>query len=155
MNTSKLADWSEILASIAVVVSLVFLLQEVRLNTRAIERQSRIERTARLTNPVFESPELRSALQKVADVDGLAPILEEYMASYGMSEEEALVHLRHLTEIWLGFEADYEYGNRDGTRRQVETFLEYPDNQIFVRSYPYFGAPFEALVSELLQSSVR
>ena len=36
MKTSKVADWSEILSSIAVVVTLVLLLVEVRENPQAI-----------------------------------------------------------------------------------------------------------------------
>ncbi len=70
MKTSKLSDWSEILASIAVVASLLFLLLEVRANTRSVERESALVQAAALAEPFFEAPEMRSALEKVRNVDG-------------------------------------------------------------------------------------
>ena len=40
MNSSKLANWSEILSSVAILVTLVFLLVETRQNTQAMETSS-------------------------------------------------------------------------------------------------------------------
>ena len=41
MNRSKLADLSEIISSVAIVVTLIYLTVEVRQNTNALHAQSR------------------------------------------------------------------------------------------------------------------
>ena len=91
MNTSKLADWSEILASIAVVASVLFLLQEVRANTRAVERDAAFTHAAALAEPFFQEPGMRSALEKVRLVDGANPTHAAMIERYGFTFEEAVL----------------------------------------------------------------
>jgi hypothetical protein len=61
MNTSKLADISEIVSSIAIVVTLIILISEVRGNTEAIE----------LSATSLASDDFTQAMQVLATDDSL------------------------------------------------------------------------------------
>jgi hypothetical protein len=71
MNLQSWAHWSEITASYAVVETLIFLLVEVGNNTRAIERQANLDRSASISASFLTSPDLARILAKVKAVDGL------------------------------------------------------------------------------------
>ena len=72
----KLQQWAhlaEIGASVGVIVTLLLLLQEVRGNTAAIERQASLDRTTAWTAPFFPSSDLPDILAKIKAVDGVEP----------------------------------------------------------------------------------
>jgi len=141
MNTNKIADWAEILASLAVVVSLLFLLQEVRTNTRTVERESALVQAAALAQPFFESPEMRAVAEKVIAVDGggSARVHEALIERYGLTYEEAVLWHRHMMQLWLGIEADYMYGDREAAVANIEMVMRYPDNQIYIEHEEFEG----------------
>ncbi|HEX5789196.1 MAG TPA: hypothetical protein VFY03_13520 [Woeseiaceae bacterium] len=107
MKTEKWAAWAEISASVAVVVTLLFLVFEVRQNTLAIERQIRLERQGRLIKPYMESPEFREIYTAIKAKDGQEPRVAAFARHYSLSPEQAVYWVRHLDEIWTGLEADF------------------------------------------------
>lgn len=72
MNSRKLADWSEIVSSLVVVLTLVFLIVEIRTQTKAIERQAAQMRAENFAAPFLDSELLISASRKVRMRDGAA-----------------------------------------------------------------------------------
>ncbi|MBT5032380.1 MAG: hypothetical protein HOM55_08820 [Proteobacteria bacterium] len=70
MNTSKLADISEIVSSIAIVVTLVFLTVQMQQNTRAIEasaRQGAANADAQQLIQVINHPEMAADISEMSD----------------------------------------------------------------------------------------
>ncbi|MCG6955988.1 MAG: hypothetical protein LJF04_08350 [Gemmatimonadetes bacterium] len=132
MKLQQWAQGAEIVASIGVVVTLVILVQEVRWNTRALERQSDLDRAQALTTPFFEAPELASVLAKIKSVDGNDPIPQAFIDRYELTPEEAILWERHLWLVWLDHEAEFE---RSGPSPKLEAWirgaLASPDNRTY------------------------
>src|SRR3990170_2301333 len=106
----KLEKWvpvGELVASVAVVVSLVFLMREVRVNTRAIERQAVLERAQAINAPFLTESAVPEILAKIKAVDGAEAMEQAFIERYGLSHEEASIWARYLGVIWTGIEADF------------------------------------------------
>lgn len=135
VNPSRLeqwAHWAEIVASVAIVVSLVFLIQEVRYNTSILERQAVLDRTAALNDQFFEDSPLASILAKVKVVDGPDPLESAFVDRYDLSYEEAVRWVRHLSFVWSVLEADYRANDRSRALEDIASgLLDYPDNRLF------------------------
>ena len=132
MDTQKLANWSEIVASVAVVITLVFLILEVRQNTDAVERQALLERQARLINPYLASPEFRSVYVKIKEKDGREDNVAAFIDYYDLAHGEAVLWVRHLDENWSGLEADFlKYGESDDMNALITGFLSFPDARLY------------------------
>ncbi len=132
MKLQQWANWAEIAASVGVVVTLVFLLQEVRGNTLAIERQASLDRAASWTAPFFPSEDLPDILAKVKAVDGLNPGYQALVDRYDLTVEESILWDRHLASIWVRLETEYLYdGPSEGLERTVKGLLSNLDNQVY------------------------
>ena len=147
MESRRLSDWAQVFGSIAVVISVVFLLQEVRGNTLAVERQAAVDRAAALSDPFFQASELRTAFEKVRAVDGESPLQSVFIDRYEHTPSEALVWTRHLLQLWSTVEADFNYGNRDLAAEWVRALIANPDNRLFLEHHA-FGGDFAVLVRE-------
>ena len=152
MEWKRIAAGMEMITGLAVVASLAILIQEVRLNTRAVERQAAVDRAASMSTPFFESEALRTAMVKVDVEHGGLPVLREFVDRYGFTEEEAIVWHRHLIQLWGGLEADWYYGERELVRETLRALLIYPDQRIYAENEP-FGTEFAGMVRELLAES--
>jgi hypothetical protein len=131
MNTQAWAQRAEIVASCAVVVTLVFVILEIRSNTLAIERQASLDRASGLSDPFFTSPDMPGILAKVKAVDGLPPLYRTFADRYDLSVEESILWERHLLIVWTGLEADYLYsGPSEPLEILILDLLSYPDNQV-------------------------
>ena len=155
MKLQEWANWSEIVASIAVIVTLVFLAQEVRNNTLALERQADLDRASALSDPFFEAPELAGVLAKIKAVDGEDPLPRALEERYGLTPEEAILWERHLRLVWLEHEADF---SRTGPTPELEAWiagtLAVPDNRLYwetmgVHSGPDFRAFVDGVAARL------
>ena len=153
MESKKVRDWFEIGATLAVFVGLLLVVQEIRINTRALAMQAAIDTSAALTEPFFQSDELHAASQKVHSIDGAYAPEAALMQRYDLSPEEAIVWNRHLLQIWIVLEATYKFQDKDAAIRHARTLLLAPDNRTFVENYAFFDAEFgealRALLSEL------
>lgn len=149
MKLQQWAHWSEIVASVAVVVTLVILVREVRGNTLALERQADLDRAAALTTPFFSASRLASVLARIKSVDGADPLPQAFMDRYGLTPEDAILWERHLWLVWLQHEADFE---RSGPSPKLEAWigaaLDTPDNVLYWQTLGrYSGAEFRSFVN--------
>ena len=128
MKLQKLARWAEIIANIAVVVSVVFLSLEIRKNTKTIQSQSIKERSQKLNQPFIQSPLLPSILEKVKLVDGPEPGETNLMNHYNLNYQEAAIYGRYLTEIISALEAEYlQNGPSQGLLDRIQLLFLFPD----------------------------
>jgi hypothetical protein len=132
MRLQQAAQWTEISASIAVVATLVFLVQEVRQNTRELRFQADQVRGEMLSDPFFEAPELAAVLAKIKAVDGPDPLPQALVKRYDLSYEEAELWSRHLYAVWQNLEADFRSnGPSEKLRAWIVMLLESPDQQLY------------------------
>ena len=132
MKTEKLAHWAEIISGLVVIVTLIFLIQEIKDNTRAVQRQTDLDRAAAFTTPFFVAPELASVIAKIKEVDGADPLPEVYMEEYGLTHAEATLWERHLWFVWLGLEAEFEQnGESEEVASSVSALLSTHDNELY------------------------
>ena len=122
----------EIVASVAVVITLVFLIYEVRQNTAAIERQTVLDRQSRLVEPYLASPEFRNVYTIIKKKDGREPRVEALKDRYDLTDEQAVLWVRHLDENWTGMEADFlQYGPSLELNELIVGFLNFPDARAY------------------------
>jgi len=135
MNLQKWTAWTEVVASITVVITLVFLIYEVRQNTAAIERQTYLDRQTRLIDPYLNSAEFRSVYSKIKSKDGREPRVQAFVDRYGLTYEEAVYWVRHLDENWRGLEADFtHYGPSAELDALTVGLLSFPDALLYWES---------------------
>jgi len=138
MKINKASAWAELLSSIAVVVTLVVLVFEVRATNVALERQAAMDRVSGFTDAFFEAPVLADVLAKIKAVDGTDPIADELMARYGLTSPEAIIWGRHLWVVWSGIEADFMIrGDQPEIRSMVAILKASPDNEIYLQILDY------------------
>lgn len=132
MKVERWTQWAEIAASVAVIVSLVFLIQEVRYNTAAMERQAVMDQAAAVNAPFVEESPLPSIMAKIKAVDGPDPAVSAFVDRYDLSYEEAVRWIRHLSLIWIGLEADFvASGPTARLERTTQGLLQGEDNRLF------------------------
>jgi hypothetical protein len=132
MKNGRLPVVVEILTGISIVITLALLTAEVRGNTRALERQIRMDRAQAVAEPILESEVLRDAYRAVKTRDGWEPDMAAFMEQYGLTEEQAIAWTRFLYWAWVRVEADFEYLGRDpDLRSSIEGLLGFPDNALF------------------------
>lgn len=152
MKLQQWAHWAEIIASLAVVVTLVFLLREVRGNTLALERESALDRATAIDAPFMANSEMASVLTKIKIVDGSEPYEQAMVERYDLTYEEAIMWGRHLALIWSGLEADYALsGESQGVEDRIQMLLSFPDNQVFWEHTgpELYSAGFQAYVDRV------
>jgi hypothetical protein len=151
MKTEKLAHWAEIISSLVVVITLIFLINEVQRNTMALERQAAMDRNASITAPFFEAPELASIIAKIKTVDGPDPFPEALMARYGLTYEEADLWGRMMYGMWLGMEADYHALGPEEVEPRLRSLLSTGDNQLYWETMRtrYVNSHFVSFVDSL------
>lgn len=150
MSRNRLPVIVEILTGISIVASLILLTVEVRANTRALERQIRLDRAMAITQPVLESEVVLAAYRTVKARDGMEEEVEAFMREYGMSEDQAIVWTRLLTRMWMEREADFHYMGPDVELMYgVAGMLALPDNALFWRTgMGAFTADFRRFVED-------
>jgi hypothetical protein len=148
MKLQQWAHWAEIVSSVAVVVTLVFLIQQVRGNTQALERRATLDRVSAVNAPFFSAPELASVLARIKSVDGALPGPRSYAERYGLTDEEAILWDRHLTLLWMGLEADFRHSGGTGEiAAWVRDLLASGDNRLYWEANSsWHGAGFRAFV---------
>ena len=132
MKPTSWKDIAELIGLMAIIVSLVVLIIEVRENTLAIERQMALDRADSFTSPFFES-NLPSILTKIKSVDGPDSNIVPFIEAYDLSYTDAVIWERHLQYIWEVLEAEFE---ADGPSTKLDesllSLLLSRDNQLYV-----------------------
>ena len=132
MKLQDWANWAEILASIAVVASLVFLAMQVRDNTRALESQAISDRAATLNGPFTNGSAVPEIFAKIKAVDGPEPLEQAYVDRYGMTYEEAGIWKRYMGTVWGGLAAIYaRSGESSELTESIQLLALFPDDQMY------------------------
>ncbi len=143
--------WIEPVASVSVVITLIVLIAEVRTNTRAIDRQNRMDQLGVLTQPFLDDVDLGQVLTKIKAVDGREGTVTALIDAYGLTEVEAASWHRHLYRIWGAIEADFLYSGSAFVEASVRALLPYRDAEIYWETNRGFhSAEFEAFVDEIM-----
>lgn len=150
MAKRNLVEWMEVATGLAVLVGLVLVVMELRVNTMAVNRQAAVERASSLTEPFLYSDVLRAADEKVRAVDGSGTIGDAFIETYGMKPEQALAWSRHLMQVWSIVQADYLHGDSEAALTLAGALLTNPDNRLYVENWPLFEQTFQAEVDRLL-----
>ncbi len=126
------SHWAEIVASVAIVISLIFVLLEVRYNTVILERQASLDRAQAFNAPYLNDSPLPGILAKIKAVDGMEPLEAALMERYDLTFEEAVRWGRHLSLLWTVLESDYRAnGGSPELAGVAHALLGSPDNQLF------------------------
>lgn len=151
MKVGRLQIIVEILTGISIVITLALLTVEVRGNTRALERQIRMDQGQSIAEPVLESEVLRQAYVAVKARDGREAEIAAFMERYGLTEEQAIAWTRFLFWTWTSREADFEYLGRDpALQATIAGLLTFPDNALFWEiSGPGFSPEFQEWDEEI------
>ena len=138
MKLERWANWAEIAASVAVVASLLMLVQQVHYNTLMLERQIALDRAAAFNTPFLGDSPLPAVLMRIKAVDGRESVEEAFVQRYDLTYDNAVRWVRHLALVWTVMESDFETHGRSGPLDAVAwSLLGSPDNQL----YWELGAP--------------
>ena len=128
MKLQDVTHWAEIIASVAVVLSLVFLTLEVRNNTRALDRQAIRDRSEALNAPFLDNSDLPAIIAAVKAVDGPEPSEQALVDRYDITYEQATVLARQVNRGWVGMEADYVLsGESVPLKKRIQLNFSFPD----------------------------
>jgi len=128
MTLEKWAHASEVFGSIAIVISLVFLIHEVRNNTLTQERQMLEDRYSNYTDTILDSPELGDIYAKVKAIDGIEPLAGAYVERYQLTPSEAVRWARMVSRTLWMWQAQYLFsGSTEELQNEIRAVFEYPD----------------------------
>ncbi len=151
-NDAGWKSWLELIVVGSVVITLIVLIAEVRMNTRAIERQSRMDQLNVLTQPFLDDVDLGEVLAKIKAVDGRESTVVALMDAYNLTEVEASSWSRHLYSVWAGIEADFLYSGSEFVEPNVRALLPFPDAKIYWETNREFhSSAFKAFVDEIIR----
>jgi hypothetical protein len=153
MSQNSRTDWTQIIGTIAVVLGLFFVWEELRTTRMEMQRQSTVERYAASSEPFFESAEVLSASEKIRQVDGQRGIEAAFMETYGHTPAEALVWARHLDQLWGVVRADWESRDREAGESAVQLLLTWPDTRIYAENNDWDASAWSEFVANELAKS--
>jgi hypothetical protein len=154
MSKRTLVDWLEISTSLAVLIGLVLVIMEIRVNTNAVNRQAAVDRSVALTEPFFYSEVIRSADEKVRAVDGSADYRVALADRYDLTQAESLAWSRHLMQLWVMIEGDYYNGEKAVALGFARTMLGAADSREFVRHWR-FREDFQQEIDRILVETAQ
>ena len=130
----KIKEWApvaEVIASVAVVITLIALIVEIRQGALMQEQQMQMDRIAILNDPFLSSPELATVYAKVKAVDGLEPVAEAFIERYELTVEEAVLWSRLVQSVWQTWQSQYLFGGpSEELESNIRDIFHYPDVQI-------------------------
>ena len=143
--------WIEPVVAVSVVISLIVLIAEVRTNTRALDRQSRMDQLTILTQPFLDDVALGDVLAKIKAVDGREATVVALMDTYALTDLEATSWHRHLFSIWGAIEADFLYSGSEFVESNVRALLPYTDAKLYwATNRGFHSSEFAAFVDEIM-----
>ena len=129
----KLSDWAhiaEIVSGLAIVVTIVVLIFELRANSTLLERQIELDRIER-GRLAQESPELAAVMAKLRMANGPGPAHGLFMEEYDLTYEEADLFIRFARSQMQGFQADFLFGQTGELNELIPTLFSMPEVQMF------------------------
>ena len=141
MNLKQTASWAEIIASAAVGVSLVFLISEIRDNTRALDWQAIRDQSTTLNAPFVIDPKIPAILAKIKEIDGPEPIEQAFVDRYGITYEEAAIFGRYVSANLNVIEAEFALtGPSPRLQERIQLLLSFPDAQLVLQWAPQLSS---------------
>ena len=108
MSGRHWAQRIEIVASLSVILTLVFLILEVRGNTSTIERQIMLDQYVSVTDVFINNSDMAETFVKIKAVDGLEPLIQAFTDRYALSAEESVRWTRFLMLRWGGLRDEFD-----------------------------------------------
>ena len=128
MKLEKWAHASEVFGSIAIVISLVILILEVRSNTLVQQQQMQLDRGLNFTDKYLGSPDLADVYAKVKAIDGIEPLAGAYVERYSLTPAEAVLWSRSVQRTRpRGFREETELRNLRGKPRLLKELAREPE----------------------------
>jgi hypothetical protein len=144
--------WLELIVGLSVVISLFVLIAEVRTNTAAVERQSRLDQISILSQPFLDDVELGVVLAKIKAVDGREAMVSALMNAYDLTDVEAASWARHLYSLWGTIEVDYLYSRTDLVEHNIRALIDFPDARMYWENNRQFHSEkFVEFIDEILK----
>lgn len=133
MKFKKWVPIAEIVASVAVVISLGFLIFEIRQNTNTLELELERERVLQATDIYLNEPRLAEIYAKVKAVDGLEPLAAAYVELYDLTPADAVLWARNISRgVWLNHNQFIQSGPSNDLERWVKSSMLYPDVRLAI-----------------------
>ena len=156
----KLKEWvslAEIIGSIAVVASMIFLIGEVRNNTEATQRSNMIQLTTSPLTIYLNNPNIQDVIQKASvtkealTTETVRRIQDEFELTF----QEATLYARYIGYNWRIRESEFLYGNTVPTlfRKNIEFHLRRKIERIYweTNTVPYHSE-FKDYIQDVLSS---
>ena len=129
MNLQEVSELAQVIGNVAVIVTLVVLIVQIRANTRAVDRQKRVDRGRALRDAYFASPDLVRALVKINATNGGLSLHVELAERFGLTPEEGWLVMMHQGGTWSIYEADFlASGPSASLERSIVAYLGGPHN---------------------------
>ena len=152
MKLEKWALIAEVISAVAILVTLVILVIDVRFNSRLLERQLFLDRVDRLyfgaSNEMLEIYEKMRAVE--ADSDSAH--IQEFMSRYDFTYLEAQRWSSYAWRTWKTYEADYFLDDTgfSGLEENIRGSLRDPGLALYLELRPnLFDYRFVEFVEEL------
>ena len=160
MTTNKLQKWTvsaEILGGIAILVTLIVLILEVRENTETNRRTNMIQLTTAPVNAYLSNPNIQSVSNKVSEAGRASPVIDIFQTEFNLTYEEARLYSSYMGYSWRIRESEYLYGTTEPElfRENIKLYLRaigdrvYWENNGHVFYHPGFRSYVENLLLEL------
>ena len=110
----RIAFTTEIVGGLAVLVTLIILVIEVRENTETNRRANLIQLTTAPLSAYLDNPEIQAISAKISESQPAESNFQKILLDeFGLSREEAQLYGRYLGYNWRIRESEYLYGNSD------------------------------------------
>jgi hypothetical protein len=148
MDWNAISAVSELVAAVAVILTLLYLARQIREGSESQVRGMRNRHEDAVSGDLIGSSDLARILTKIKDVDGHSPLVKAFVERYDLSYEDANRWVRYLMRMWFGMHTDYKFGVSDDAG--IRAAFYYPDQALFWRhAKAAFSADFVAHVETL------
>ncbi|MGI9329424.1 MAG: hypothetical protein ACR2QB_01800 [Gammaproteobacteria bacterium] len=129
MNWTALSAFSDILAAIAVIGTLIYLARQIRESTESQLRGMRNRHEDAVSSDLIGSSDLSRIQTQIKNVDGHTRTVEALVQRYDLSYEDANRWVHFLLRLWQRMHTDYKFGVSNDIG--IRAAFYYPDQAIF------------------------
>ena len=133
---------AEIVSGLAIIVTLVILIQEVKNNTNTIQLQIAEQGSAAANMPFINPESLPDIYAKIKEIDSdqLDEIVKLYVDKYGMSVQEAIQWSRFVGMSWRVEENNFVInGPSDELALRINAILTRRDQKLYYDTNSFLG----------------
>jgi hypothetical protein len=134
MNWEAAGAIGEVLGSIVVSASLIYIAIQVRETKVATAPAARIERNNAFSKTMLETPEISEIVAKINEVDGSDPFVSEMQKTYGLTAAQAELYYR-LMNLTTGARNGKNTAQSCVSRCCRTWLVEFP-TYVFIRPVP-------------------